>query len=175
MRNGTIRGFGYGVYLRGVGNIAERLRADRNQTIGLNVGGENSIVRNNLVVGTGRNASATGIYVTGPGMHVIDNEVMDTVESTGVAYGIRVNAAPGSVVERNVVSNRALGPTSSYGIWVAALSGPAASVVGNRVAYMRDGIYFTAGTLGIYMDNTVGGATTAFSGGTAAGATNFSY
>ena len=45
--------------------------------------------------------------------------------------------------------------------------------MGNRIDGMGTGILFF-GT-GIYMDNTVGGAMTPFSGGTAAGATNFSF
>ena len=75
---------------------------------------------------------------------------------------------------RFVISNGALGPTSSYGVWVLN-SSSRSSVVGNRIANMRNGIAFLSGATGVYMDNTVGGAATPFSGGTAAGATNFSF
>jgi hypothetical protein len=44
--------------------------------------------------------------------------------------------------------------------------------VGNRIVNMRHGIALGGG---IYMDNTVGGATTPFAGGIAAGATNFVF
>ena len=50
---------------------------------------------------------------------------------------------------------------------------PNASVVGNHVANQRKGLYLLSNVL--YKDNTVGGAITAFTGGIAAGATNFSF
>jgi hypothetical protein len=119
--------------------------------------------------------SPTGIYAGGAGAHIVDNEVVDTMESAGgLARGIGLDSAPGAAVERNMISNASVGPTSSYGVYVLSSSSRSA-LVGNRIANMRTGISFNSGTIGVYMDNTVGGATTPFSGGTAAGATNFSF
>ncbi len=82
-------------------------------------------------------------------------------------------SAPGAVVEDNVVSNAAPSSTPSAGI--VFLSSDRITAVGNRIVNMREGIAFRSST-GIYMDNTVGGATVApYAGGTAAGSTNFSF
>jgi hypothetical protein len=184
VRNGTIRGFRDGITLSGSssssseGYVVERVRLEHNVWHGAFVQGKGSIVRNNTVVGTGNGTGSPGstgnprgLWVNGDFSHVTDNEVLDTMESSGgTAHGIIVPRATGVVVERNVVSNAAFGPTSSFGI---AMGGSLNTAVGNRVANMRFGINFN-GT-GIYMDNTVGGATTPYTGGTAAGATNFSF
>ena len=89
-------------------------------------------------------------------------------------YAILVEGAPGAVIERNVVTNRSFGPGVSFGIRIST-SASKVHVVGNRIANMRNGIYFYPGATGLYMDNTVTGATAPFTGGTAAGATNFSF
>jgi parallel beta-helix repeat protein len=179
VRNGSIRGFYIGVILTsGNGNVLESLHADRNTSIGLQVIGQGAVVRNSRVIGTGGATGvslAVGIAGGGEGMHVVDNEVVATVETAGgtqFGYGIRLSSAPGAVIERNVVSNAAYGPTGSYGIYLGFSS--RSTVVGNRIANMRNGIAIYNG-IGLYMDNTVAGATTPFIGGTPAGATNFSF
>lgn len=185
VRNGTVRGFLHGVALHGdsitssEGYVVERLRLERNYWHGVFLIGKGNVVRNNFVLGTGgaadphpgSTANPRGMWVSGDGAQVTDNQVLDTVESKGgTAYGIIVPGSIGAVVERNVVSNAALGPVNSVGI---AMFGSRNTAVGNRVVNMRTGIQF--GGPGIYMDNTVGGATTPYFGGTAAGATNFSF
>jgi len=85
---------------------------------------------------------------------------------------INVANAPGAVVQGNVIANAALGPSDSVGIFVSPTC-PNASVVGNHVANLRKGLYLLSSVL--YKDNTVGGAITAFTGGIAAGSTNFSF
>lgn len=182
IRNGTVRGFYVGMFVGWItadftGNVIENLLVDRVTSYGMIVYGPGIVVRKNRVTRTGGSTfapSPTGIYAGGTGAHVVDNQVIDTTESAGgLARGIALDSAPAAVVERNVISNAAFGPGSSYGIYVLSSSNRAA-VVGNHVANMRIGISFLGGT-GVYMDNTVGGATTPFSGGTAAGTTNFSF
>jgi hypothetical protein len=180
VRNGTVRGFYIGVQLGGrspQNNIAEYLRVDQSTTYGLVVRGQGSVARHNVVTRTGgiANGLAIGLYGLGDGVHVHDNEVVGTVEGVGgQAMGIRVDSGIGAVVERNVVSNSAFGPTASYGIHFSQ-SSPRATIVGNRIVNFRNGIFFTFGGSGIYMDNTVGSGTVPFTGGTAAGATNFTF
>ena len=180
VRNGTVRGFNTGVQLGGrnpQNNIAEHLRVDHSTGYGLVVRGQGSVARFNVVTRTGGIADglAIGLYGLGDGVHVVDNEVVGTVEGAGgQAMGIRIDSGTGAVVERNVVSNAAFGPTDSYGIRLSQ-SSPRASIVGNRVVNFRNGIFFTFGGSGVYRDNTVGGATVPFTGGTAAGATNFTF
>jgi hypothetical protein len=184
VRNGTIRAFLFGVSVQGgtasLAHVVEHLRLDANMDEALNVSGTGSIVRNNRVTRTGGPSDALnagphalGIYVFGNGAHVIDNEVVETVGvGSALAYGILVGGV-GVVIERNVVSNSAASAAASYGIMV---TGTRATVVANRVVHMTSGIYFYGGSnTGLSLDNTVGGATTPFTGGTPAGATNFTF
>jgi hypothetical protein len=180
VRNGNVRGFAVGVQLGGrnpQNNVVEDMRADRNTMFGLAVRGVGAIARRNLVTRTGGSPSlqAVGIYGLGDGVHVVDNEVVATVEIPGgTAIGIRVDSGVGGVVERNVVSNPGYGPTDSIGIRFSA-SSPQGTVVGNHIVHFRQGIFFDFGGSGLYRDNTVGNAVTPFTGGTAAGATNFTF
>jgi nitrous oxidase accessory protein NosD len=179
VRNGTIRGFAGAVSLGGSsstsqGHVVEKLRVEGSSSWGIRVQGPGVIVRNNLVIRSGGSKGGTsGIIAIGSGAHVVDNEVVETVEDTGSqSIAINVGGAPGAVIERNVISNGAFGPTDSYGIFVSPTC-PRAAIIGNRVANMRKGIFLFAS--GIYHDNTVGGATTPFGGANAPGATNFSF
>ena len=179
VRNGTIRGFAGGVALGSFttptqGHVAEKLRVEGSSTYGIRVQGTGSIVRNNLVIRTGATkGGSSGIIAIGSSVHVVGNEVVETVEIAGSqAIAINVGNAPGAVIERNVVSNAALGPTDSVGIFVSPTC-PMTAVIGNRVANMRRGIVLFP--TGVFHDNTVGGATTPFTGANAAGATNLSF
>ena len=57
IKNGTIRGFIYGIFLGDAGasqgHVVEDIRADQNTSIGIDVSGDGTIIRNNLVVATG--------------------------------------------------------------------------------------------------------------------------
>jgi len=179
IRNGTLRGFYIGVLSGGrapQNNIVEEMRADRCTSVGLTVRGVGSIARHNLVTRTGGNSiQAVGIYGLGDGVHVVDNEVVATIEVPGTpTIGIRVDSGVGGVVERNVVSNGSAWTTDSIGIRFSG-SSPQGTVVGNRIVNFKYGVYFDFGGSGVYMDNTVGGAGVPFFGGTAAGGTNFTF
>ncbi|HET6899352.1 MAG TPA: right-handed parallel beta-helix repeat-containing protein [Vicinamibacteria bacterium] len=176
VRNGTVRGFYIGVQLGGrspQNNIAEDMRVDLSTTYGLVVRGQGSIARRNLVTRTGGATKlAIGLYGLGDGVHVVDNEVVGTLEGTdGEAMGIRIDSGTGAVVERNVVSNATYGPGSSYGIRLSQ-SSPQVTIATNRIVNFRNGIFFTFGGSGLYRDNTVGGALVPFTGGTAGSANN---
>jgi len=183
IRNGAVRGFYVGIGGGWIdpdftGNVIEHMLVDRSTSYGVIMYGPGIVLRKNRVTKTGGSTIttfATGIYSGGAGAHIVENEVVDTLEQAGgLARGIVVDSGPAAAVERNVISNGTLGPTSSFGVSILSSSSKS-SIVGNRIANMRTGISFNPGATGIYMDNTVGGATTAFSGGTAAGTTNFSF
>ena len=179
VRNGTVRRFGYGVALGNAGTgdslVVEHMRVEDSDGTGIQVIGRAAVVRHNKLInngGTPGPGARYGINVSGPGSHVHDNEVVDTgIGAPGEVDGIRVAFAAGSVVQRNVVSNSAAAGPFSRGILFIRATQSAA--VGNRVNGFANGIVFSGS--GIYMDNTVGGASTPFFGGTAAGATNFSF
>ena len=177
VRNGTIRGFGGAVDLGGFtsaaqGNIVEDVRAEGSSAIAIKVAGAGSVVRHNVVVRTGGPDGAIGILGLGSGVHILDNEVAETDAPGAQALAIEISNAPGAVVQGNVIANAALGHSDSVGIFVSPTC-PNASVVGNHVANQRKGLYLLSNVL--YKDNTVGGAITPFTGGIAAGTTNFSF
>jgi hypothetical protein len=179
IRNGTVRGFAWGIALGNAGTgdsyVVEHMRVENSADVGLSIVGRGAVVRHNKLIGNGGTpgpGARYGINVSGPGSHVHDNEVVDTgLGAPGEVDAIRVAFASGSVVQRNVVANSAAAGPFSRGILFMKATGSAA--VGNRINGMAIGIQFSGS--GIYMDNTVGGAATPFSGGTAAGGTNFSF
>lgn len=191
IKNGTIRGFRYGIYLDGggsnlgSGHVVQDIRADGNTQAGIYVTGTSSVVRNNQVVDSGgttisTNAFAIGIRVAGPGSQVMDNQVADThATGSGDAYSILVvNMSDGTVVQGNRVSNISL-PASgtSYGIYAYGNAGSTSHNVAishNIIAEMTIGIEYGTYASGLYAHNIVMNCGTAFSGGgTAAGSTNY--
>ncbi len=184
IRNGTVRGFYYGIwmndsspYTTSQGHIIEDIRADLNTFAGIKVMGRGNIIRNNIVVSTGRtdvtDSWAYGIYVTGPGNRIINNDVYETKEhGAGGAYGIFGDASDGAVIDNNRIGNAALGTGFSYGIYLA--SADDVLLTNNKITRMAYAIYFNTST-GAYMNSLIYGATTAFTGGTAAGSTNYAY
>jgi parallel beta helix pectate lyase-like protein len=178
VRNGTVRGFVVGVRIDGEfaqGAVIERLRVEGNSAVGIQAAGRGTAVRHNTIIGSGSHAEGivcAGILVNrGSGVHITDNEILDVQSdvASGIAVGIDVFGATGTVVERNVVEN-VLGNVPK-GIYFVTSDG--SSAVGNRVYNVTTGIQFDS--TGIYKDNTVGHAAVPFQGGTAAGATNFSF
>jgi hypothetical protein len=187
IRNGTVRGGRYGVSMshdgasRVSGYLIERLRVERSANCGICVQGE-GMVRNNLVSGVGASlfGARAGIFVSdGNGVRVSDNLVIDLVVNPGQVDGILAIDAPGAVIERNVVSNPVLPPSSGYPMGIHLYRSGAGTpmrtvVAGNRVVNMQTGIS-NHGDASLFIDNAVGGATTPFSGGVMAGTTNHSF
>jgi hypothetical protein len=183
VRNGTIRGFTTGVMLKSAGksesNVVERLRVEA-VALGIETDGTGFAVRDNLIVGTGTaqpgSAEILGIYVNGgSGGHIHGNQIVNlgwTRENGSNA--IQVFKAPGTSVQRNVISNTLLpGGVLTIGIMFIAAQGNTA--VDNRIYNVAKGIEFVVPVgPGLYMGNTVH-ATTPFIGGVAAGATNFTF
>jgi parallel beta-helix repeat protein len=184
IKNGTIRGFKTGVFLNDTaantisqGHIIQDIRADMNTHEGMYIAGRGNIIRNNQVVDTGGSTTtnyAYGITAVGPGSRVLNNDVYETKEqSTASASGIEIENGDGSVVMNNRVGNEAFTTTGdSYGIHI--YSSYNVIVKSNTISKMEDGIYFVAGSTGLYADNLASGCTSPFVGGTAAGSTNYS-
>lgn len=180
LKNGTIKGFYMGAYLENTsavntgGHVLENLRADANTYVGLAAMGRGNILRRNQVVDTGGStqiADAYGIFTQGAGVWVLDNNVVGTTRSgLGSANGIRVAYAPGSIVQRNHVSNA---PVTTNSSGIELVTSGSVTVRDNSISSMETGIAFNGGSTGIYMANIVNGATFPYVGGTAAGSTNF--
>jgi hypothetical protein len=182
VRNGTVRGFNTAIQISGAkisrSHLVEYLRVTDNADIGLAVAGDGSVVRYNMLLNNGYAAGAGArfaLLATGDGVHVTDNQVIDSgVGATNEVVGIRLGGS-GVAAERNVVSNTEVGIHNSRGILISVAATGRSSIVNNRVVNMKIGIFNTGGGSTVFMDNTVGGATTPFLGGVMAGTTNTSY
>ena len=153
IRNGTVRGFVYGILLGNSpaqGHVVEDVRADQNTIGGIRVEGTGIIIRNNQVVATGgatccgANASTTGIWALGTGARVLDNDVVDTA---GVGTG----------------AGRAISMTTTGGM-----------AVNNRITQADLGIIFSGSgpSTGKYRDNITFAVTAPYTGGTDIGNNN---
>jgi hypothetical protein len=102
IRNGTIRGFNYGISLAaplGYVNttvrpshsfLVENVRLIENRTAGIEVVGYDSVIRGNYIAHTGgspdpRLSGQWGIIAAGDGLRVIDNDVTHTHVNTATA------------------------------------------------------------------------------------------
>lgn len=154
IRNGTIRGFFYGIALDDLGasqgHVVEDIRADQNTREGIDVRGSGVIIRNNQVVATGgttvfgSNASAIGIVAIGSGARVLNNDVIKTVkQGTGISYGI-----------------------------VFAFGSIGALAVNNRITQADHGLDYQDTSAGKYRDNVTFNVATPYTGGTNVGNNN---
>ena len=157
IKNGTIRGFFYGIYLDdttrppvdSTGHVIEGIRADRNTCTGIVVAGRGVVVRRNLIVDTGGqtvfgfDAWGWGMQIAGTGIRILDNDI-DTVikRGAGVARGIQLTGAPDALV------------------------------VGNRIVQADEGLFFDWASSGKYRDNLTSAVGARFIGGTDAGNNN---
>ena len=121
VRNGTIRGFGVGVSLYGIGipgdqsdrrpssgHLVERIRAVGNRSIGIEVIGNDSVIRGNYVAGTA--LGGNGIRAAGAGAHVVDNDIHNT------DTGINMESFGSGIAANNRISRASLGISGS-GVW----------------------------------------------------------
>ena len=181
IKNGTVRGFLAGIRLAeggdSFGHLIEGIRADRNTSEGISVGGEGSRVRGNYVSQTGGSTAplagrAYGILVSTPGGVVADNQVVGTTAiATSYAYGIHATRCDGLVIEGNRVVNEAPPPAYSFGILVPFSED--VLVVNNRLSHLDEGVTYSSGGTGKYRDNLTTGVVLPFAGtGTDAGNNN---
>jgi hypothetical protein len=187
VRNGTVRGGTYGVLLGGIGAsrvLVERLYVQGSESCGICVQGHGAAIRNNVVIGAGnaKIGAKAGISAnSGSGLRISHNQIVDTgLGAAGQVDGIIVTDAPGAAIEHNVITNTTAAPSGGYPMGIHIYTSSSfklpmqTTVTGNRVINMRTGIHNSAGA-SLFVDNAVGAAATAFSGGTMAGTTNYSF
>lgn len=172
VRNGTVRGFLYGVLLiddetmqwaSGGGHRVRNFRAIGNYFRGIRVEGRGNVIEGNQVADTGGTTVfgagnyAFGIEVFGPQTQVLSNVVDRTIAASsdaGEAVGISVSGnGSGTSVEGNIVSNESLpsGTGQSFGVWVGGAS--SVLLIDNRFTRLDIGAAFALGTAGLYRDN----------------------
>lgn len=122
IRNGTVRGFNQGIVLESTGgasqgHLVEDIRADQNTFVGINVQGASNVVRNNQIVSTGgstvfgASADAIGIYLTGIGPRVLNNDVTNVFGHgpSGRGYGISMSLATNGLAVNNRITQAYFG------------------------------------------------------------------
>jgi hypothetical protein len=158
VRNGSIRGFAWGVYFvagsANNNNVAEDLTVDASTLAGIFVDfpANNNTVRNCTVTNTGGSTAPTaiqataGISVSGTSGFVTDNTVTNTFPDAQnpIHYGITL----GDGIAAN---NRVIGDGAAVSNYCMSLGAATA----------------------LYKDNVVTGCSTAYLGGTAVGTTNY--
>jgi hypothetical protein len=174
IKNGNIRGFLRGIFLEddsgtytaSQGHVIRRVRLDENTWSGMEVHGRGNTIRDNQVATTGGSTifgNAFGIQTFGAGARILNNDVTDTIASTGSAFAIRTIADGATVIERNRIANSA--PGDSTGIWAHGLQ---VLIVGNRVSGTASGIVMLDNSAK-YRDNLTAGVAAPYTGGTDAG------
>jgi len=182
IRNGTIRGFYYGIWLddgspftTSQGHLIVDIRADKNTLTGIQIEGRGNIVRRSQVVDTGGSTVfddmfAYAILLIGPGGRVLNNDISDTAAiNNGQGYGLYLATADGAVVEGNRIDDVSSGTGPTYGMYINNSND--VLVASNRITSALNGIYY-GGSTGKYMDNLTSGIITPFTGGTDAGGNN---
>ena len=188
IKNGTIRGFNYGILLWASDSLVEDMRLEENMSVGVSMLGTGNIVRHNHVINPGRgtDGSAKGIHLTGAGNRVLDNDIIETDHETpGVAgsgthslIGIVIdsNGLPDPsndvvVVEGNRISTYDLNTKGDKGI-VTWGNGTDNLIVNNRLQRLEYGIYIYNNGTAKYRDNLTIGVAIPFTGGMDAGNNN---
>jgi hypothetical protein len=142
--------------------------------VGIEADGPASRVVNNDIInvsarGTG---GAYGIYLgSALGSVVVHNRVSQVTSPSGEACGIISFSADGTVISGNQITNYTV-PTSSY-TGIHLYNAQDQVVSDNRIVGMDKGILFDNGATGKYMNNLTQGVATPYTGGTAAGSTNY--
>ena len=160
VRNCTIRGFLRGIEFthinnEGHGHLVEDNLLDANTQSGIRLIAHSATVRRNRVRNTGGStvqSTAHGIQVTGPGVQVLDNSVVDVRASddSGQAYGI---LAGFSLVRGNRVSTVVPGTAQpGLGIRTTALA------VDNQVSGVMGGASIGIDCSGAAIGNTILGS-----------------
>jgi hypothetical protein len=139
IRNGTIRGFDYGVKITGataIGHLIEDLRLETNRTVGISLesGANGIIVRNNQILNTGGstvNDSGVGIQVlSANSIKVQDNTIIGSNGSFS-AFGISIFGTDLVEVINNSVLNTLGGENPSTAVSVHTSNN--VTIINNRL------------------------------------------
>ncbi len=148
IRNGTIRGFGTGIYLnetiadKSSGHLLEDLIVEDNKIYGVRLEGKNFTVRNNRFVKTGGDAAGSRYAISvhnSRNFRIVGNHIADT-NSGGDAFGIRISAS--SIVE---IANNAIFDTNGTNSdkAISLFNGDRFFILNNKILNQ------TSGTVGI--------------------------
>lgn len=111
VRNCNIRGFLIGIQLYGgAGHLVQDNRLDNNLQIGIAAGGENNMIRRNLVYDTGGSTYFTTHGIIATGADIIDNTITNVWNHNGTrVWGIELGAGSAGSVGNVIRNNRIFG------------------------------------------------------------------
>jgi hypothetical protein len=169
VRNCTVRGFNMGIWLSAStassagDHVVEDNRVDGNTHYGINVAGDGSIVRRNLVTNSGASGNCcqvVGIYGA-YSVYVLDNTISGVDSAPSYARGIEVGNNSASVD-----GNRISGVTGATPSGIVSAGSGHLTLRGNHVlgdgAAGSYGIYCSDGS-GVVKDNEINGFSTGLS------------
>lgn len=139
IKNGSIRGFTWGIWLDGLATGDGFHRAEKLRVLSCRV---------------------IGIWIYGVGSTITNCEVLGIVNPTSLAYGIDVRGTGIDVLNNRVQSN---------GVGIGINEGVGCTIAGNTVVATSFGILFQGTGTGVRTNNIVQGATTPYQGGTDGG------
>jgi hypothetical protein len=173
VRNGRIKGFYKAVVLNtsaGQGrHLVERIQAENSTRNGIYLEGNGSIVRDNVVLGTGGTDDTVpeGIYGIRLGQasaaRILNNEVTNTTPGVSMAEVVSINTGNVSgILEGNRVTNAS---TVANATGIRLQTASLIEVVDNRIANLPNGINVQGGGSPAKLrDNLTSGCTTPFQG-----------
>jgi len=153
VRNCSVRGFNTGIWLNASSatsagdHLVENNRIDGNTHYGLNISGDGSIVRRNLVTNSGGTANCcqvVGIYV-GYSVYVLDNTIAGVVSTPSYARGIEAGLDSASISGNRISGITGAGAPSA----IVASSSDHLTIRDNHL--LGDG---STGTYGIYCSDS---------------------
>lgn len=174
VRNGTIRGFYRGMFLRDTstaddiyGNhLIEDMQLEANTRIGISIEGSGNLVRHNRITNTGGSTVdnfVIGIESWGPKAQILNNTIVGSF-SDGFVVNIYAFRASSSIFQNNRIMMDASSTGSNYGIYMENSSPPTARVLiqGNFISVSTGlvGLRGYNATTAICRDNTIFNFTT---------------
>lgn len=167
IRNGTIRGFQRGVWLKdddpfiiSQGHLVEDVRADKCAFAALQIEGSDNIARRNQVVDTINTGFAYGISIRGPRGRALNNDIGNTAtEGPFKARGLYFFKAHGSFAEGNRIADHSSVGGSTFGLSIETSDD--VLVRSNSIINADNGICYL-GSTGKYMDNLTSNVATPF-------------
>jgi len=173
VRNCNIRGFHEGLVLYGTaegygGHLVEDNRFEGNTSEGINIGGDGTVVRRNLVLDTGGGSgggSPSGINANG-NIDIVDNIISGAMAgngSTGAPFGIKAVGNASGTISGNRI--RRLVPLGAYSYGIA-LNGAGTPVVSDNHIVLHPapagldyGVRCNSGSTALVRDNVISGFT----------------
>lgn len=177
VRNGSLRGFDYGIRLDGplstfAGYVVRNASVEDTAT-GIHVSGAGNTIEGCRVTHTKARLSFVGLFggkaleIQGMGASIADNDLIETYGLGSPVQAVHLRNASASSVRGNRITNAGAFDADTYGIQIDASESVA--VLRNTISGLGFGIHFAGGSTGTYRGNTTVGVLNPYTGGVDAG------